>query len=86
MKNHEKSKKHREMVSLLRQQLEEEDVSLGSNQNGRGDENEQEEEDEEEEVEEEERRQKYMAWSLDKSFCSCLLFSVFVTLIFPLLG
>uniref|UniRef100_A0A3P8NSG4 DnaJ homolog subfamily C member 21 n=1 Tax=Astatotilapia calliptera TaxID=8154 RepID=A0A3P8NSG4_ASTCA len=29
MKNHEKSKKHREMVALLRQQLEEEDDALG---------------------------------------------------------
>ncbi|KAJ4925792.1 hypothetical protein JOQ06_007978 [Pogonophryne albipinna] len=31
MKNHQKSKKHREMVALLRQQLEEEDNSLGLN-------------------------------------------------------
>ncbi|XP_048021079.1 LOW QUALITY PROTEIN: dnaJ homolog subfamily C member 21 [Megalobrama amblycephala] len=31
MKNHEKSKKHREMVALLRQQLEEEDKSLSQN-------------------------------------------------------
>ncbi|XP_065100073.1 dnaJ homolog subfamily C member 21 [Paramisgurnus dabryanus] len=31
MKNHEKSKKHREMVALLRQQLEEEDKSLNQN-------------------------------------------------------
>uniref|UniRef100_A0A9J7Z608 DnaJ homolog subfamily C member 21 n=2 Tax=Cyprinus carpio TaxID=7962 RepID=A0A9J7Z608_CYPCA len=31
MKNHEKSKKHREMVALLRQQLEEEDKSLSHN-------------------------------------------------------
>uniref|UniRef100_A0A669EEV9 DnaJ homolog subfamily C member 21 n=1 Tax=Oreochromis niloticus TaxID=8128 RepID=A0A669EEV9_ORENI len=41
MKNHEKSKKHREMVALLRQQLEEEDDALGLNLEGR-------EEDEEE--------------------------------------
>ncbi|XP_067231910.1 dnaJ homolog subfamily C member 21 isoform X2 [Chanodichthys erythropterus] len=31
MKNHEKSKKHREMVALLRQQLEQEDKSLSQN-------------------------------------------------------
>ncbi|XP_029025666.1 dnaJ homolog subfamily C member 21 isoform X2 [Betta splendens] len=31
MKNHEKSKKHREMVALLRQQLQEEEESLSSN-------------------------------------------------------
>lgn len=31
MRNHEKSKKHREMVALLRQQLEEEDKSLSQN-------------------------------------------------------
>ncbi|XP_077050254.1 dnaJ homolog subfamily C member 21 isoform X2 [Siphateles boraxobius] len=31
MKNHEKSKKHREMVALLRQQLEKEDKSLSQN-------------------------------------------------------
>ncbi|XP_073680962.1 dnaJ homolog subfamily C member 21 [Garra rufa] len=31
MKNHEKSKKHREMVALLRQQLEEEEKSLSQN-------------------------------------------------------
>uniref|UniRef100_H3CPZ3 DnaJ homolog subfamily C member 21 n=1 Tax=Tetraodon nigroviridis TaxID=99883 RepID=H3CPZ3_TETNG len=31
MKNHEKSKKHREMVTLLRQQLEDEENSLGLN-------------------------------------------------------
>ncbi|XP_041825349.1 dnaJ homolog subfamily C member 21 isoform X2 [Melanotaenia boesemani] len=50
MKNHEKSKKHREMVALLRQQLEEEEDSLGLNNDGNdGDENEQEEEEEEEE-------------------------------------
>ncbi|XP_045923493.1 dnaJ homolog subfamily C member 21 isoform X2 [Micropterus dolomieu] len=49
MKNHEKSKKHREMVALLRQQLVEEEVSLGLNLDGREEENEQEEEEEEEE-------------------------------------
>ncbi|XP_076613847.1 dnaJ homolog subfamily C member 21 isoform X3 [Chaetodon auriga] len=54
MKNHEKSKKHREMVALLRQQLEEEENSLGLNQEGREEENEQEEKEEEEEEEEEE--------------------------------
>uniref|UniRef100_UPI0037E72FBA dnaJ homolog subfamily C member 21 isoform X2 n=1 Tax=Semicossyphus pulcher TaxID=241346 RepID=UPI0037E72FBA len=61
MKNHEKSKKHREMVALLRQQLEEEDDALGLNQNGkegREDEDEQEEEEEEEEEEEDKPRQK----------------------------
>lgn len=57
MKNHEKSKKHREMVALLRQQLEEEEDSLGLNadeKEGREEENEQEEEEEEKEEEEEE--------------------------------
>ncbi|KAM6902290.1 dnaJ homolog subfamily C member 21 [Xenentodon cancila] len=61
MKNHEKSKKHREMVALLRQQLEEEDNSCGLNLNGNegeADENEQVEEDEEEEEEEEEDKTK----------------------------
>ncbi|KAM9735856.1 dnaJ homolog subfamily C member 21 isoform 1-T1 [Menidia menidia] len=53
MKNHEKSKKHREMLSLLRQQLEEEDASLGLNLGG-----EEAEENEEEEEEEEKPRQK----------------------------
>ncbi|KAK2819261.1 hypothetical protein Q5P01_024822 [Channa striata] len=51
MKNHEKSKKHREMVALLRQQLEEEEDSLGLNldkMEGREEESEQEEEVEEE--------------------------------------
>ncbi|XP_013994345.2 dnaJ homolog subfamily C member 21 [Salmo salar] len=43
MKNHEKSKKHREMVVLLRQQLEEEDETLGLKD---------EEEEEDEELEE----------------------------------
>uniref|UniRef100_A0A672YY67 DnaJ homolog subfamily C member 21 n=1 Tax=Sphaeramia orbicularis TaxID=375764 RepID=A0A672YY67_9TELE len=66
MKNHEKSKKHREMVALLRQQLEEEDDSLGMTQgekDGREEEKEQEDEEEEDEEEEEEEedkpRQKY---------------------------
>lgn len=69
MKNHEKSKKHREMVALLRQQLEEEDESLGTNQNGReeGEENKQEEEEEEEEEEDDKPRQKYKAKSLGHS-------------------
>ncbi|XP_019131093.2 dnaJ homolog subfamily C member 21 isoform X1 [Larimichthys crocea] len=61
MKNHEKSKKHREMVALLRQQLEEEEDSLGLNQDGeerRGQEMEHEEEEEEEEEEEDKPRQK----------------------------
>lgn len=50
MKNHEKSKKHREMVALLRQQLEEDDslrINLDENKE-RTEENEIEEEDEEE--------------------------------------
>ncbi|XP_061589645.1 dnaJ homolog subfamily C member 21 isoform X2 [Cololabis saira] len=61
MKNHEKSKKHREMVALLRQQLEEEDNSFGLNVNGNEggeDENEQVEEEEEEEEEEEKTKQR----------------------------
>lgn len=52
MKNHEKSKKHREMVALLRQQLEEEEESLGLNvdeKDGREEENGREEEEEDEE-------------------------------------
>ncbi|XP_067339704.1 dnaJ homolog subfamily C member 21 isoform X2 [Channa argus] len=52
MKNHEKSKKHREMVALLRQQLEEEEHSLGLNldkKEGREKESEEEEEGEDEE-------------------------------------
>ncbi|KAK5851961.1 hypothetical protein PBY51_023472 [Eleginops maclovinus] len=52
MKNHEKSKKHREMVAILRQQLEEEDESLGLNVNGK---EETKLEDEEEEEEEEDK-------------------------------
>ena len=66
MKNHEKSKKHREMVTLLRQQLENEENSLGLNLEGmeRGDgENEQENEEEEEEEVEDRPRQKYEAAS-----------------------
>ncbi|XP_070780829.1 dnaJ homolog subfamily C member 21 isoform X2 [Enoplosus armatus] len=61
MKNHEKSKKHREMVALLRQQLQEEEDSLGLNpdrKDGREEENEQEGEEEEEEEEEDKPRQK----------------------------
>ncbi|KAF3848997.1 hypothetical protein F7725_015494, partial [Dissostichus mawsoni] len=57
MKNHQKSKKHREMVALLRQQLEEEDDSLGLNVNGK-DENKLEDEEEEEEEEEDKPRQR----------------------------
>lgn len=52
MKNHGKSKKHREMVALLRQQLEEEDDSLGLNpdkKEAREGENEEEDEEDEEE-------------------------------------
>uniref|UniRef100_A0A8C6T4K4 DnaJ homolog subfamily C member 21 n=1 Tax=Neogobius melanostomus TaxID=47308 RepID=A0A8C6T4K4_9GOBI len=47
-KNHEKSKKHREMVALLRQQLEEEDDSLGLKleEEEREEDNENEEDDE----------------------------------------
>ncbi|XP_031173349.1 dnaJ homolog subfamily C member 21 isoform X2 [Sander lucioperca] len=54
MKNHEKSKKHREMVVFLRQQLEEEDDLLGLNLNGKEGREEQNEEEEEEEEDEEE--------------------------------
>ncbi|XP_037608271.1 dnaJ homolog subfamily C member 21 isoform X1 [Sebastes umbrosus] len=58
MKNHEKSKKHREMVALLRQQLKEEEESLGLNgKEGRAEENGQ-EDDEEEDEEEDKPRQK----------------------------
>ncbi|CAJ1070698.1 hypothetical protein INR49_025846 [Xyrichtys novacula] len=53
MKNHEKSKKHREMVALLRQQLEEEEKSLGLNPNGKEREEDEEEQEENEEDEEE---------------------------------
>ncbi|CDQ88692.1 unnamed protein product [Oncorhynchus mykiss] len=55
MKNHEKSKKHREMVVLLRQQLEEEDETLGlKDEDG---------EEEDEELEEA-PRQKYIFFSI----------------------
>ncbi|XP_051532796.1 dnaJ homolog subfamily C member 21 [Myxocyprinus asiaticus] len=47
MKNHEKSKKHREMVALLRQQLEEEDKSLSQNSADRDEEEEDDDEDDE---------------------------------------
>ncbi|XP_026209497.1 dnaJ homolog subfamily C member 21 isoform X2 [Anabas testudineus] len=59
MKNHEKSKKHREMVALLRQQLEEEEDSLGLNleeKEGGQEESEQEEEEEDDEEEEKPRQ------------------------------
>lgn len=57
MKNHEKSKKHREMVVLLRQQLEEEDESLSMVTADRdGDEDEAEEEDEEAEQDDDSRQ------------------------------
>ncbi|RVE65902.1 hypothetical protein OJAV_G00121370 [Oryzias javanicus] len=57
MKNHEKSKKHREMVVLLRQQLEEEEDSLALNEDGGKDgENENDLEEEEEEEEEKPRQ------------------------------
>lgn len=53
MKNHEKSKKHREMVALLRQQLEEEEVCLGLNLDKKAG---GEEGNDQEEVEEEEEK------------------------------
>ncbi|XP_054896553.1 dnaJ homolog subfamily C member 21 isoform X2 [Poeciliopsis prolifica] len=56
MKNHEKSKKHREMVVLLRQQLEEEDDSLCLN--GKEDGEKENDLQDEEEEEEEQPRQK----------------------------
>ncbi|XP_060790938.1 dnaJ homolog subfamily C member 21 [Neoarius graeffei] len=49
MKNHEKSKKHREMVALLRQQLQEEEESLSLNSGERDGEEEEEDDDEERE-------------------------------------
>ncbi|KAM9450642.1 dnaJ homolog subfamily C member 21 isoform 2-T2 [Clarias gariepinus] len=60
MKNHEKSKKHREMVALLRQQLqaEEESLSLNSAQREDGGEEEDEEQEEEDEEKDEAPRQK----------------------------
>ncbi|KAI5096292.1 dnaJ-like subfamily C member 21, partial [Silurus meridionalis] len=60
MKNHEKSKKHREMVALLRQQLQEEEESLSRNmaeKDGKEEEN-GEQEDEDEEMETDTPRQK----------------------------
>ncbi|KAM9841890.1 dnaJ homolog subfamily C member 21 [Aulostomus maculatus] len=57
MKNHEKSKKHREMVALLRQQLEEEEDSLGLNEKEtREGEDEQDNKEEEEEGEDKPRQ------------------------------
>ncbi|CAL8317632.1 unnamed protein product [Lota lota] len=47
MMNHEKSKKHKEMAALLRQQLEEEDDTLGLNSEGKSKAEEEEEEAEE---------------------------------------
>ncbi|MBN3274847.1 DJC21 protein, partial [Polyodon spathula] len=47
MKNHEKSKKHREMVALLRQHLEEEEEALSQNADKNGEQDEEEEEEEE---------------------------------------
>ena len=64
MKNHEKSKKHREMVALLRQQLKQEEESLGLNgteREGGNEDHKPEEVEEEEEEEEEKPRQKYEA-------------------------
>lgn len=58
MKNHEKSKKHREMVVLLRQQLEEEDDSLGLSVDGKNGENVHDLLEDEEEEDEEKPRQK----------------------------
>ncbi|XP_056146343.1 dnaJ homolog subfamily C member 21 isoform X2 [Lampris incognitus] len=55
MKNHEKSKKHREMVALLRQQLQEDDDSLGLNSE------EKEEREEEDEQEEEDQPRKKLS-------------------------
>ncbi|KAF4098804.1 dnaJ homolog subfamily C member 21 [Onychostoma macrolepis] len=52
MKNHEKSKKHREMVALLRQQLEEEDKSLSPNSAER----EEEEDDDDDELDDTQRQ------------------------------
>ncbi|XP_058272031.1 dnaJ homolog subfamily C member 21 isoform X2 [Hemibagrus wyckioides] len=59
MKNHEKSKKHREMVALLRQQLQEEEEALSLNSPERnGEENKDEEEEDEDEEREDASRQK----------------------------
>ncbi|KAK0133299.1 DnaJ subfamily C member 21 [Merluccius polli] len=49
MMNHEKSKKHKEMTALLRQQLEEEDNMLGMNSEGKGKGEDEEDTEEEEE-------------------------------------
>ncbi|NP_956338.1 dnaJ homolog subfamily C member 21 [Danio rerio] len=49
MKNHSKSKKHREMVALLRQQLEEEDESLSQNCAEREEDDEEEDDDDDDE-------------------------------------
>ncbi|KAI1904832.1 hypothetical protein AGOR_G00009730 [Albula goreensis] len=54
MKNHEKSKKHRELVALLRQQLEEEELTLNLN-SGKTEEKEENEVEEEEEEDDEEQ-------------------------------
>lgn len=62
MKNHGKSKKHRELVALLRQQLEEEEDSFGVNVNGKEGIEAENEEDGEEEDEEDKPRQKYVAF------------------------
>ncbi|XP_023684412.2 dnaJ homolog subfamily C member 21 [Paramormyrops kingsleyae] len=51
MKNHERSKKHREMVALLRQQLEEEEISLNPSPVKNTEDDEEDEEDEEEQEE-----------------------------------
>ncbi|KAK2827734.1 hypothetical protein Q7C36_018660 [Tachysurus vachellii] len=59
MKNHDKSKKHREMVALLRQQLQEEEEALTLNSPQRNrEENEDEEQDDKDEEKEDEPRQK----------------------------
>uniref|UniRef100_A0A8C2XIK4 DnaJ homolog subfamily C member 21 n=1 Tax=Cyclopterus lumpus TaxID=8103 RepID=A0A8C2XIK4_CYCLU len=62
MKNHGKSKKHRELVALLRQQMEVEDDSFGLNVNGKEGIEAENEEDEEEEDEEDKPRQKCVAF------------------------
>lgn len=79
MKNHEKSKKHRDMVVLLRQQLEEDDDSFGlklDGKEGREEENEQLDDDEEEE--EDRQRQKYESVSIKS--CVHLVFVLIRTL------
>lgn len=82
MKNHEKSKKHREMVMLLRQQLEDEDKSVGLSLDGmEGGEGENEQQDEEEEEEEDRPRQKYEAANLsghnDATVCNFMELGTF---------